>query len=229
MAWIKLDHSTGNKPEVFIISQRLEINRAETLGHLVALWVWFDQVSEDGTIKGNKAMVDSLTLPGFADTLIELNWLKEIGDKLELPNFCNHNGQTAKQRCQAQSRQAKFRNNANGVTKTPLEKRREEKKRINYQHILDLWNNTNEPKAQRMTDKRRAAIRNLLAEFTEEQLKEVFSQVQKIPFLRGENDRGWRADIDYILRPDKFLKILEGGWNTNKEQPTKTEYNKWHE
>lgn len=230
MAWIKIDHATGNKPEVFMLAQKLEINRAEALGHLVAVWIWFDQVSEDGTIKGNKAMIDSLTKPGFAEALQELNWLKETNGVLLLPNFSNHNGQTAKQRCQAQARQAKHRNNAKSVTAPSLEKSREEKdkKKINYQLIVDLWNKTNEPKAQRLTDKRRAAIRTLLAEFSQEQIGEVFTKVPTIPFLRGDNDRGWRADIDYILRPDKFLKILEGGWDSKQEQP-KQNYGGWHE
>ena len=163
--------------------------------------------------------------------LEELNWLKETNGVLVIPNFCNHNGQTAKRRCQAQSRQQKYRNNAPSVTPPSPEKIREDKKRekkVNYQVVVDLWNSSNEIKAQRLTDKRRAAIRQLLNEYSEQQIKEVFQAVPKIPFLRGDNDRGWRADLDYTLRPDKFLKILEGGWETKKEQPTKTEYKGWN-
>ena len=229
MAWIKIDHSTGSKPEVFMLAQKLEINRAETLGHLVAVWIWFDQVSEDGTIKGNKEMIDSLTMPGFANALEELNWLTWTNGVLAVPNFTNHNGQTAKQRCQAQARQAKYRNNASSVTPPSPEKNREEKirKKVDYNQVVEIWNLYNEPKAQRLTDKRKAAIRHILAEYSIEQITEVFTKVPKIPFLRGDNDRGWRADIDYTLRPDKFLKILEGGWDNEKEQQPK--YKGWHE
>lgn len=232
MAWIKIDHSTGTKPEVFMLAQKMSITRAEALGHLIAIWIWFDQVSDDGSIKGNKAMIDSLSREGFAEALEELNWLKETNGVLAIPNFCNHNGQTAKQRCQAQSRQQKYRNNAGSVTAPLPEKIREDKKRekkVNYQAVVDLWNSSNEIKAQRLTDKRRAAIRQLLNEYTIDQIKQVFQAVTQIPFLRGENDRGWRADLDYTLRPDKFLKILEGGWEAKKEQPTTTtEYKGWN-
>jgi len=36
------------------------------------------------------------------------------------------------------------------------------------------------------------------------------------PFLLGENDRGWRADIDWFLRPDSVTRILEGKYRTDK-------------
>ena len=72
MAWIKIDHATGSKPEVFMIAQKMSITRAEALGHLIAIWIWFDQVSEDGTIRGNKAMIDSLSREGFAEALEEI-------------------------------------------------------------------------------------------------------------------------------------------------------------
>lgn len=35
--------------------------------------------------------------------------------------------------------------------------------------------------------------------------------VQKMPFLMGQNDRGWRADFSWIIeRPDSVAKIVEG-------------------
>lgn len=33
------------------------------------------------------------------------------------------------------------------------------------------------------------------------------------PFLLGENDRGWRADFDFALKPRNISKILEGGYD----------------
>ena len=36
------------------------------------------------------------------------------------------------------------------------------------------------------------------------------------PFLTGKNDRGWKADIDWFLRPDSLPKILEGKYETQK-------------
>ena len=36
-----------------------------------------------------------------------------------------------------------------------------------------------------------------------------FAKVAMNPHWLGENDRGWRADLDWILKPDNFLRILE--------------------
>lgn len=39
-----------------------------------------------------------------------------------------------------------------------------------------------------------------------------FKYVAKIPFLLGENDRGWQADLEWMLNIKKFTKIIEGGY-----------------
>jgi hypothetical protein len=33
------------------------------------------------------------------------------------------------------------------------------------------------------------------------------------PHLIGKNDRGWKASLDFFLRKDKFLKLMEGGYD----------------
>jgi hypothetical protein len=36
------------------------------------------------------------------------------------------------------------------------------------------------------------------------------------PFLRGENDKGWRADFDWVLNPNNLAKIVEGKYDDRK-------------
>ena len=38
----------------------------------------------------------------------------------------------------------------------------------------------------------------------------AIQQIPECPFLLGDNDRGWRADIDWFLKPDSVTRILEG-------------------
>jgi len=38
----------------------------------------------------------------------------------------------------------------------------------------------------------------------------AIEQIPQCPFLLGDNDRGWRADIDWFLKPDSVTRILEG-------------------
>lgn len=36
--------------------------------------------------------------------------------------------------------------------------------------------------------------------------------VKAQPFLSGQNDRGWRCDIEWLMKPNNFAKVLEGSY-----------------
>ena len=51
---------------------------------------------------------------------------------------------------------------------------------------------------------------------------EALSKLRPTPFLTGQNDRGWMADIDWFMRPGNIGKILEGGYDDRDDaQPPK--------
>lgn len=50
---------------------------------------------------------------------------------------------------------------------------------------------------------------------------EALKRIPASSFLRGENDRGWRADVDWFLRPDTVTRILEGRYD-DREAATST-------
>lgn len=85
---------------------------------------------------------------------------------------------------------------------------------VRAQDLMDLWNATVKPpfpKCRELTDDRRQKIRIRLARrpnLTE--WREAFEALQTIPFFRGENDRQWVADFDYMIRNDtKATQVLE--------------------
>jgi hypothetical protein len=239
--WIKIDHSLPQKPEVYIIAQRLGISRAEVVGHLVSFWLWTDQMSADGTMLGNRQIVDSLTTENFANTLIDVGWIDFLdnGEKLEVVNFERHNGTSAKRRATNAQKVAEHRKRKKlqeetkpkpkKVTDEVLNNNRIDNKRINYNSISDMWNAKNTPKVERLTAKRKNAIKILLKEFTEEDCKLVFDKVPTIPYLIGQNEHGWIANFDYVIRPDKFVKILEGGWESKDTLKTKNTFDEWNQ
>jgi hypothetical protein len=63
----------------------------------------------------------------------------------------------------------------------------------------------------RITDKRRQAMRT---RWRDEHWRNNWLAALELgctsPFLRGENDRGWKIDIDFFLKPDTVTKIMEG-------------------
>lgn len=111
--WIKLEATTLDKPEVLRIARMLKIDRDAALGKLVRLWSWFDANSVDGVVDGVvDADVDRMCFcPGFAAACVAVCWLvvDEQAERITLPNFDRHNGETAKQRALKNRRQANWR------------------------------------------------------------------------------------------------------------------------
>lgn len=84
--------------------------------------------------------------------------------------------------------------------------------KINFDEYKDEYNNrcTNLPKVKLLTDKRKDSIKKFSKALNLEQFKEICDIANEAPFLIGDNDRGWKADFDFILRVDKATSILEG-------------------
>lgn len=72
-------------------------------------------------------------------------------------------------------------------------------------------------KVKAITDKRKKAIQFLIKNYSWDDIITVFDLTQESDFLTGNNDRGWKANIDFILREDKFVSILEGKYNNKKK------------
>ena len=73
------------------------------------------------------------------------------------------------------------------------------------------------PKVKSLTDKRKKAIKKILKSYSKEDILDVFEKAESSDFLKGNNDRGWKANIDFMLREDKFVNILEGQYGGRKK------------
>lgn len=73
------------------------------------------------------------------------------------------------------------------------------------------------PQIEELTDARkkalRARIRERWAKDTLQKWRSYVSAIASTPFLRGENDRGWRANFDWAIRPDSPVKVFEGRYS----------------
>lgn len=83
--------------------------------------------------------------------------------------------------------------------------------------IKNIYNSTctNLPKVQKLTDNRKKAIDKFLKEFTVEQFEQICKKANESNFLKGENDRNWKADFDFLMRVDKATSVLEGKYNNS--------------
>lgn len=69
------------------------------------------------------------------------------------------------------------------------------------------------PKVRMLTEARRQAVRRRLVEAGGiEGWETAMDQIRRSGFLRGENDRGWRADFDFVLQAKSFARLIEGAY-----------------
>jgi len=86
---------------------------------------------------------------------------------------------------------------------------------------IKLWNDLCKKiglsQCQKITAARKAATRARLKDCNGiEGWKAMLGIVESNPFFHGDNDRGWKANIDFVLKEGKFAKIMEGSYNHQK-------------
>ena len=100
MAWIKLDHTTPDKPEIFAMADALGLEPEIVFFKLVKLWIWFDQQCANSNALGvtSKTIDRYVGVNNWAKEMANVGWLALTDDGLTVPNFDRHNGETSKAR-----------------------------------------------------------------------------------------------------------------------------------
>ncbi len=69
------------------------------------------------------------------------------------------------------------------------------------------------PLAAKLTDERKRKLRQRLREHGLEAWRLCLVKLAGNRWMHGENDRGWRADFDFLLQSKSFIRLLEGGYD----------------
>jgi len=83
-----------------------------------------------------------------------------------------------------------------------------------------LWNNNskNLPKCKAMNTSRQRFWQSRWRDNpSQEYWIDIIHRIDNSPFCKGTNKRGWKATIDFLLKPDTHLKVSEGAYE-NKSQ-----------
>lgn len=97
----------------------------------------------------------------------------------------------------------------------------DEVKRINTDLIMKEWNKLDDPIPKIVTlnngTKRYKSLKNRIEEFGEDNVLRAIENITRSDFLKGHNNRGWNIDFDWFIRPNNFIKVLEGNYE-NKDK-----------
>ena len=94
----------------------------------------------------------------------------------------------------------------------------EKRETPDYQRIMEMYNTTcrSYPRLTRLSEDRRKAIRARLTEYSMEDFQRLFDKAEKSSFLRGQNDRNWTANFDWLIRDRNMARVLDGNYDNGK-------------
>lgn len=233
--WIPWTIGLPEKPEIFGLARAMNVSRLEAAATCMKLWEWTDANTPDGCAEGmNLSDLDAIVnRPGFGNALAGVGWVKEESGGLRFPNFDRWNTSSTKARLKDRKRKQeerasekcpentgqnadKTRTKSGPHNSTVQDKTRQDRTGQNPTEVFDAWNSLGSPfpKIVKATEKRMTSCRLRLEDsWWREHWREALPRIKNSTFCRGENDRGWVADIEFFLRPDSVAKTIEGKYD----------------
>ena len=88
------------------------------------------------------------------------------------------------------------------------------------QEVVELYNSicVDLPFVKTITNARIKTIKTRLRDHSIDELKELFETAQGTPFLKGDNNRGWKAGFDWLMNEANMTKVLEGYYNKSTKR-----------
>ena len=103
-------------------------------------------------------------------------------------------------------------------------KRSKQRKNIDYTMYKKAWNNNISDEIsqiRKMSPKRKNKLRKRIKEGVIkniEEFKQLVNKINNSSFLKGDNDRNWKVDFDWVIRnSNNAVKILEGKYEDKEE------------
>ncbi len=91
--------------------------------------------------------------------------------------------------------------------------------------VIEEWNKLQEVGINPIRDikpssKRYQLLKGRIREYGIDEVLNAINNVRNSDFLRGENSRGWMITFDWFVKPNNFLKTLEGNYNKEGQHGT---------
>lgn len=108
-------------------------------------------------------------------------------------------------------------NTSNKETGTTLTKE-------NINLILGEWNKLNLQNLRSVNSntKRHSMLKARIKEYSLDEVVQAIRSIDESDFLKGQNDRGWTITFDWLVRPNNFIKVLEGNYLEKRDSNGKS-------
>lgn len=84
------------------------------------------------------------------------------------------------------------------------------------QPIIEAWNNLNLSKVVNIKNNRLKLLKVRIKEYGIDSVIQAIESIKKSNFLKGQNKNNWIITFDWFIKPNNFIKVLEGNY-TDKE------------
>lgn len=94
---------------------------------------------------------------------------------------------------------------------------------LTIEEVVEDWNEmaaeVGLPLARKITTARRRAFKARLRDYPDiADWRRALLCIRNTPWMHGENDRGWQADIDFLLQARSFTKLTEDAYGQTKRR-----------
>lgn len=91
--------------------------------------------------------------------------------------------------------------------------------------IIEAWNGLGLTALKSITNTRLKLTKARIADYGLDTFIDTITSIKESPFLLGQNTKGWMITYDWLIKPNNFVKVLEGNYKPRAaEQPQEKKY-----
>lgn len=95
-------------------------------------------------------------------------------------------------------------------------------RQTDVRRVIEEWNKLQDVDIAPIRDikpasKRCQMLKGRIREYGMDDLLKAMDNIRHSDFLRGENKNGWMITFDWFVKPNNFLKVLEGNYNGDRK------------
>lgn len=214
--WFRSWNGAPSDPKWGVVAEACGCKSVEVSGLVWALLDYASQNEDRGSIKGFPVRVFAHT-SGLNAELINFILAELSADDIAVladGRFKSWEKRQPKREDRSTERVKEHRKRNETQRNAPEQSRTEQNNTNVFVGLTDEWNamaaGNGLASVSRLSDKRKTALGARVKDYGEDKIRSAIRSIPQYPFLLGDSKDGWKADFDFLLRPDSIMKIDEG-------------------